>query len=157
MGPPAGTGAVGFMLPGRRRDLDLAGRAVGQVVELDDLAVAALVDEPLDQAPVQAAHEVGVGLGQLAERAAGEGDGGAVVVDDGLGVEPERRQLGGEGLGTGAGAAVGPPRPPPARGPPRRRRPPDRSALAARRSSMRASTGKAGGSNPSAGASAASE
>ena len=35
------------------------------------------VDEALDQAPVQAAHEVGVGLGQLAERAVGEGDGGA--------------------------------------------------------------------------------
>ena len=34
------------------------------------------LDEALDQAAVQAAHQVGVGLGQLPERAVGEGDRG---------------------------------------------------------------------------------
>ena len=68
------------------------GRAVGQIVEGDHLAVAPGVDEALDQAPVEAAHEVGVGLGQLPERAAGEGDRGAVVVDDRLGVEARARR-----------------------------------------------------------------
>ena len=80
-------------LPACGRDLDLARRAVGQVVERDDLAVATGVDEALDQAAVEAAHQLGVGLGQLAERAVGEGDRGAVVVDDRLGVEAERGQL----------------------------------------------------------------
>ena len=52
------------------------GVAVDERVEVDDLDLAGTddVDEALDQAAVQAAHEIGVGLGQLAERAVGERD-----------------------------------------------------------------------------------
>ena len=71
--------------------------------------------EPLDQAPVQAAHQLGVGPGQLLERAAGEADGHAVVVGHDGGVEPEGGQLGEErllarhgavGAGGGGGALL---------------------------------------------------
>ena len=125
-------------------------------MERHHLAVAPSVDEPLHQAPVEAAHEVGVGLGQLAERTAGERDGGAVVVDDRLRIEAEGGELLGERLGTGAGrrpaaAAV------PCSRPASTASAAGRSALAARRRSIRASTGNAGGSKPSDGASAASE
>ena len=156
-GASCGTWCCRDMLPGRLRDLDLARRAVGQVVELEHPAVAPLVDEALDQPAVQAADEVGVGLGQLAERAVGEGDRGAVVVDDGLGVEAERGQLGDERLGAGAGAGRRSAAAAPCSRPASTASAAERSAAAASRSSIRASTGKAGGSRPSDGASAASE
>src|SRR5687767_1022928 len=72
------------MLPGggSRRDLHLAGGAVRETVELDDHAVAPGLDEPLDETAVQVADELGVDLGELLERAAGEGDRRAVGVDD---------------------------------------------------------------------------
>ena len=96
--------------PGYRRAVAIStwhGRAIGKIVERHHLAVASGVDEALHQAPVEAAHEVGVGLGQLSERTAGERDGGAVVVDHRLRVEAEGGELLGERLGAGAGAAGG--------------------------------------------------
>ena len=76
MGPPAGpgrpcdqaTGGVGAISTWH-------GRAVDEVVERRRTSPSpARVDEALDQAPVQAADQLGVGLGQLAERAVGERD-----------------------------------------------------------------------------------
>ena len=69
--------------------LDLAGRAVDERVELGHLGTADLVDEPLDHAAVQAADQVGVLLGQRAERAVGEGHDGTALEIDHLGVESE--------------------------------------------------------------------
>src|SRR3546814_1951505 len=95
------------MLSGGERDLDLARSAVGEIVEVDDGAVAAGVDEPLYETPVQRAHDLGVRLGQLAEGAPGEGHREAGVVDDGLRVEAERGQLRVERLAAARTAAVG--------------------------------------------------
>ena len=47
---------------------------MGEGVEVVDGAFARLLDEALDHAPVQRTHELGMRLGQLAERAMGEGD-----------------------------------------------------------------------------------
>ena len=60
----------------RYRDemLDLARLPVDEGVEVDDLGAAHGLDEALDQPRWRRADEVGVGLGQLAERAVGEGD-----------------------------------------------------------------------------------
>src|SRR3546814_12591165 len=90
------------MLSGGERDLDLARSAVGEIVEVDDGAVAAGVDEPLYETPVQRAHDLGVRLGQLAEGAPGEGHREAGVVDDGLRVEArsEKRRVGKECVST---------------------------------------------------------
>ena len=91
MGPPAGTGALGSCYRGACAISTWHGVRSARSWNSTHLAVAPGVDEALDQAAVEAAHEVGVGLGQLAERAAGEGDGGAVVVDDRLRVEARAR------------------------------------------------------------------
>ena len=123
-------------------------------VEVVDLGVAHRLDEALDHAAVQRAHEVGVGLGQLAERAVGEGDDGGLAVVGAVdrGVEAEAVELGDERFeaatarrrGGGVGRAL-------ARGRPRRRRRRWRRPSSARRTSMRASSGKVGGSRPSDG------
>ena len=83
-------------------------------MEADDLGPAELVDEALDQAAVQAAHQLGMGLGQLAERAVGEADDGghAVVRAVDRRVEAERVELGDEcfeargGLGVEVGDLI---------------------------------------------------
>ncbi len=57
---------------------------MSQVVERHDAGPAGLVDEPLEQAAVQRAHQLGLGLGQLGERAVGERHGrGVALVDPG--------------------------------------------------------------------------
>ena len=140
------------------------GRAVGQRVEGVDAAAAERVDEPLDQPPVQAAHESGLASassrnGQWVKATvallAVVGHGGV----EAEGVEPgdQRRQarrrrvaVGRQRAAVGIGLALLAPgldRLARRRG---RRR-------AASRSSMRASTGNVAGSRPSDGASAASE
>ena len=59
-----------------------------------DLAGTDHLDETLDEAAVEAADEVGVGLGQLSERAVREGDRGRLVVAGDRRVEPESVELG---------------------------------------------------------------
>ena len=49
-------------------------------MEVVDLAAAHRINEALDQAPVEATHQVRVSLGQLPEGAVGEGDHGALAV-----------------------------------------------------------------------------
>ena len=61
-------------------ELDLAGGPVDEGAELIDLDPADGVDEAFDQPAVQVAHKLGVRLGELGERAAGERDGGDAVV-----------------------------------------------------------------------------
>ena len=156
--------------PGRRvgeGQVDLARRAVGERVEVVDPGAAERVDEALDQALVQRAHDLGVGLGQLAERAVGEGDRGACRRrrPPPPGRTPARR-AGPPGprrtcrrraslmsSATASAAASASPCSRPASTTSSLPRPP----AAATRSSMRASTGKVAGSSPSDGASAASE
>src|SRR6202008_3838864 len=64
-------------------ELNLAGRAVDQRVEdiHGDLAVGHRLEQALHQSAVEVAHQVGADFGDVAERAVGEGDGGAVALD----------------------------------------------------------------------------
>ena len=69
--------------------LHLTRRAVDQRVELDDFGSTEAVNQALDHAAVHLADQLGVGFGQLAERAPGEGHYGAVVDFGNLRVEAE--------------------------------------------------------------------
>ena len=143
---------------------------MGERAELGDLGVAHLGHEPGDEAPVEPADEVGVGAGEVGERAVGERhDGGdrrrrrrrpspsvgAVGHDR---VEAEAVEVGDERLERRRGLGVAR-RPVPR--PRSRRRPMASAGLAPRRwamaSTIRASIGIIGGSRPSDGASGASE
>ncbi len=58
-------------------------------MELVDHGAADGVDEPLDEPAMEAAHDVGVRLGQLTERSMREGHRGLAVVVDHGGIEAE--------------------------------------------------------------------
>ena len=53
-------------------DRDLTGFAVDESVEVVDGGLAGLLDEPFDHAPMEGADQLGMGLGELAERAVRE-------------------------------------------------------------------------------------
>ena len=94
---------------GHRDQVDLAGRAVDQAVELGDLDRTQLVHQTLDEPAMHPANEVRMGFGQRPERAVGEGHGGAIVVLDHLGIEPELGLFDDQGLerGGACGPAMG--------------------------------------------------
>src|SRR5688500_6864057 len=92
------------ILPGGERDL--AGRAVDQGAELLDGGAADRLDEPLDEAAVQVAHELRVRLRELGEGAARERDDDAVVVGH-RGIEADARELVDERGEAHRGAVVG--------------------------------------------------
>src|SRR5688500_7178113 len=64
-------------LPGDQ--VDLTRIAVGQRAEPLDVNAPEHLHHSLDDAPVQVADQLGEGLGQLAVRAVGEGDGGGAA------------------------------------------------------------------------------
>src|SRR5437764_306311 len=61
-------------------EVNVARIAIGEGGKGGDGGPTELVDEPLDQPPMQVADQLGIGLGQVAERAVGEGDGGQPTV-----------------------------------------------------------------------------
>ncbi len=81
---------------------------MGEGVEVVDRPFAGLLDEALDHATVQRTHELGMRLGQLAERAVGEGDHRdlAVVGAVDRGIEAQHLELSDERLEARRGICV---------------------------------------------------
>src|SRR5438128_771872 len=92
-------------LAGRERNL--ARRAIDESAELVDADAADGVDEAFDEAAVEIAHELRVGLGQLGERAAGERDDDLVGVVGHCRVEADAAELVDQGGDAHRSAVVG--------------------------------------------------